>query len=206
MLYNQQSKRICCFYYEGFEMNKRPELVAQTKRNISEAFWNLYKYKRIEQISVSEICKTAGYNRTTFYKYFSDPYDVLNKLEEKIIGEFSRKIHISFQSQKNEADFIEMMASLYCEKGDYLGVLLSEHGDPFFTLKIKKKMSSLLLKQFTLEESDPNTEYIVEFGMSSIIGTLTHWFNRGMNVPAEDLATLLRTMLTSAVQQYQVRM
>lgn len=185
-------------------MNKRPELVAQTKRNISEAFWNLYGHKRIEQITVSEICKTAGYNRTTFYKYFSDPCDVLNKLEEKIIGEFSRKIQISFQDHENEVDFIEMMASLYREKGDYLGLLLSEHGDPLFALKIKEKMGSLLLKQFALEESDPHTEYVVEFGMSSIIGTLTHWYNNDMNLPAEELAALLRTMLTSAFQQYQV--
>lgn len=185
-------------------MNKRPELVAQTKRDIREAFWKLYRDKRIEQVSVSEICKTAGYNRTTFYKYFSGPYDVLNKLEEKIIGEFSRKIQISFQDHENEVDFIEMMASLYREKGDYLGVLLSEHGDPSFALKIKEKMDSLLLKQFALEESDPHTEYVVEFGMSSIIGTLTNWYNNDMNLPAEELAALLRTMLTSAFKQFQI--
>ncbi len=180
-------------------MNKRPELVAQTKNNLREAFWDLYRKKRIEQISITEICRTAGYNRTTFYKYFSDPYDVLNKFEDKIIGDFTEKILISSRSQNSEADFIEIIASLYREKGEYWGVLLSEHGDPFFALKIKNKMGPLLLRQFPLNESNPQTEYIIQFGMSAIIGTLTRWYNNGMTFSSDRLAELLRTMLKSAL-------
>ena len=36
-------------------MNKRPDLVAQTRENLQRAFWNLYKQKNIKRIYISEI-------------------------------------------------------------------------------------------------------------------------------------------------------
>jgi AcrR family transcriptional regulator len=56
-----------------------------TKQNLIDAFWALYCEKRIEKITVKEITQKAGYNRGTFYEYFTDIYDVLNQIEESLI-------------------------------------------------------------------------------------------------------------------------
>lgn len=48
-----------------------------TRENLIEAFWELYKDKPIEKITVKEITNRAGYNRGTFYAYFKDTYEVL---------------------------------------------------------------------------------------------------------------------------------
>ena len=47
----------------------------QTKENLVEAFWTLYKDKPLEKITVKEITDKAGYNRGTFYSYFKDTYE-----------------------------------------------------------------------------------------------------------------------------------
>ena len=42
-------------------MNKQPEITMQTKRNLMDAFWQLYCKKRIEKITVKEITTRACY-------------------------------------------------------------------------------------------------------------------------------------------------
>ena len=66
-------------------MKKREEITAQTKQNIMDAFWSLYCEKRIEKITVRDITNEAGYNRGTFYEYFSDVYNVLEQIENTLI-------------------------------------------------------------------------------------------------------------------------
>lgn len=38
-----------------------------------------------EKITVKDITNKAGYNRGTFYEYFTDVYDVLNYIEDSLI-------------------------------------------------------------------------------------------------------------------------
>ena len=66
-------------------MRKQPQITAQTRENLIEAFWSLYCENRIETITVKEISNRAGYNRGTFYEYFSDVYDVLGEIEKSLI-------------------------------------------------------------------------------------------------------------------------
>ena len=59
-------------------MNKKQEMAEQTRMNLQEAFWNLYKEKPIEKITIKEVTNLAGYNRGTFYLYYKDIYDMLS--------------------------------------------------------------------------------------------------------------------------------
>lgn len=54
------------------------------KAEFLTAFWKLYEKKELEKISIRELCQTAGYNRTTFYVYYDDIYDLLDKAIESI--------------------------------------------------------------------------------------------------------------------------
>ena len=59
-------------------MNKKqPEITMMTKQIIKDSFWELYKEKKIENITVKDITQKAGFNRSTFYAYFTDVYDIL---------------------------------------------------------------------------------------------------------------------------------
>ncbi len=64
------------------ETRRRP---ATAKLEIREAFWRLYTAKPISKISVKDICALAGYNRGTFYRYYSDVYEVLESIENEIL-------------------------------------------------------------------------------------------------------------------------
>ena len=59
--------------------------VNNTKNDFRIAFWKLYKRNSVEKISVSELCRVAGYNRTTFYVYYDNIHDLLLRCIEEML-------------------------------------------------------------------------------------------------------------------------
>lgn len=62
-------------------MKKENQRIMLTKRLLKEALLKLMTEKNIQQISVSELCQTAGINRSTFYNHYGSQFDVLRELE-----------------------------------------------------------------------------------------------------------------------------
>lgn len=61
--------------------NKRKK---ESQEKIEKIFLELIQTKEINEISVTDICKKAGLNRTTFYSNYIDIYDLADKLREKL--------------------------------------------------------------------------------------------------------------------------
>jgi AcrR family transcriptional regulator len=179
-------------------MKKQPELTAQTRENLIEAFWSLYCQKKIEHITIKDITDKAGYNRSTFYEYFVDIYDVLNQLEDSLLEYLKGQVLNNLEGGLNE-DNIQKVAEVYESKGNYLSVLLGENGDPYFTKKMKTIMRSTLMNHFGLLENDIHTSYIFEFGMSAIIATITHWYHQNKDLPSGEMVRLVRSLLMKGV-------
>ena len=179
-------------------MKKRPDITDQTRQNLIEAFWSLYRQKRIEHISIKDITTRAGYNRSTFYEYFGDIYDVLNQMEGALLENLKEQVLSSLENGLND-DMIQNLADVYQAKGDYFGTLLSENGDPYFAQRMKAIMRSALSSALGLPEKDIRTAYIFEFGLSAIIGTLTHWYNHQKEIPSKEMVGLMSAMLARGV-------
>jgi AcrR family transcriptional regulator len=59
-------------------MNKKEDLrVVRTKKALTEAFLKLLEQKPLDDITVNELCDTAGVRRATFYKHYSDKFAFL---------------------------------------------------------------------------------------------------------------------------------
>lgn len=61
--------------------NKRKK---DSQLRIEKVFLELIQTKDISQISVTDICKKANLNRTTFYSNYLDIYDLADKIREKL--------------------------------------------------------------------------------------------------------------------------
>ena len=73
-------------------MSKLSPTASATREVFIDTFCELYRTKPVEKITVSEITRKAGYNRTTFYDYFLDVYDLLEQIEEELINHIGEKI------------------------------------------------------------------------------------------------------------------
>ena len=57
--------------------------VMKTKKAIEDAFLSLRDKYDLDKIKISELCSLAMINKTTFYNYYDDVYDLCEKLENK---------------------------------------------------------------------------------------------------------------------------
>ena len=82
------------------------EITDQTRLNIMDAFLDLAKTKSIEKITIKDVAQKSGYNRSTFYRYFHNIYDLQNCINEHIkpILHFTPKVtvrkHIDLSMQQ----------------------------------------------------------------------------------------------------------
>lgn len=66
-------------------MNKQPEKTDATREAFITAFFRLAEIKNIYKITIKEITNLAGYNRTTFYRYFEDVFELIEYAEDQFI-------------------------------------------------------------------------------------------------------------------------
>ena len=59
--------------------------VKMTKRLMKEALIDLMDQKPLEKITVTEICKIADVNRSTFYAYYEDTRALMLEIEDEVL-------------------------------------------------------------------------------------------------------------------------
>lgn len=83
----------------------------ESQRKIETAFIKLLQDKEVNQIRVTDICKSAGVNRTTFYANYEDIYAlgeaVKRRLEEEVMGLYQEEQERQ-RSDYNEHNFLKL--------------------------------------------------------------------------------------------------
>lgn len=110
--------------------NRRTKI---TKLLLNESFLELLSKKPLARITVKEICEDADLNRSTYYQYYTDPYDQMTKLEVDTIegmasyldtitdGVVSDHNHL-YEIVKHIIDYIQSKKKMF-------QILLSNNGD-----------------------------------------------------------------------------
>lgn len=178
-------------------MKKQPEVTAKTKARIMQAFWDLYKEKRIEKISVGMIMKSADLNRGTFYEYFIDIYDLLDQFEDQFIRDFTEKVNTYFEKETEEMlYFVEItrgFAKVFSEYEEEFYILMSR--DSTFRSKVKEKLRERMLESIHLEETDKKIDYYLTFVISSLTALMEFWYDMKKNLSVEEIMELSQTLI-----------
>ncbi len=173
--------------------------VRYTRMVIRNSFLELLQEKPVSRITVTEICQRSHINRTTFYKHYKDPLDLMEKLEEELLQNIRSLI-----AQKSYMDitavFRDVLSALKENSGRYRA-LVSAYGDNslsrrIFTLCHDTIFPLICSKYPHLDSTQQNLLYCyITQGFS---GTVSYWIENGMEEPVEKLAEFA-SRATSAV-------
>jgi AcrR family transcriptional regulator len=182
-------------------MKKQPELTAHTKDNLMEAFWQIYCEKGIKKSTVKAITVKAGYNRSTFYEYFTDVYDILEQIENSLMPGLEGLPPISLTGNSVSSLPIDMFIGMYEKNRKYYIVLLGDNGDSSFQSKIKRSVKEMLKKKLLAQGITDNYEldFTLEFMLSAMIGVLSYWFRLDTIPPRDKLIKLMYDLMDNAV-------
>lgn len=164
--------------------------VRYTRMMIQKTFFHLLKEKPISKITVKEICELAEINRTTFYKHYQDPYDLLGQLEEEAISGLLSMIEES-QKKGGEQVLLSILRTIY-DNHSVFGNLITAGDDQSFTYRLSMRCFEKIK-----ELSPPDTDS-KDLGMSSglyfsylaggISGIINYWLQKGLKESPEAIA------------------
>lgn len=85
--------------------------VMTTKRLLHEALLKMLETQNINRISIRDLCKTAGINRTTFYNHYASQFEVLDELAESYLQSTAYTVLNEIENGKDFKDCL--IQSLY---------------------------------------------------------------------------------------------
>ena len=186
-------------------MKKNVQQTELTKQKLQNAFWDIHSEKYIEKITVREIAERAGVNRSTFYAYYKDAYDILEQSEDDIINALMSERHWRAGNLLDTAKYKEDLKSIgmFLQKHQKpLSILIGEKGDPRFSKRLWNSAWHDLrenLGNITNRPDDPMLDYIVEYIINCHAGILMLWFKNGCVTPFEQLADLTYQLMSGGV-------
>lgn len=160
------------------------------KAEFLTAFWKLYEKKEIEKISIRELCQTAGYNRTTFYVYYDDIYDLLDKAIESIFLPIREEIirRIDFSRALQVSAFGEIFLQALRKEDTHIELLFKRHHYLLLGEKLKKEWMALLREKYSGREVDFSfLEYVLEYQLSAVMGVIKYWLQTGKKLSQQEL-------------------
>lgn len=166
--------------------------VRYTKMTIRKTFFEKLKEKPIDRITVSELCKCADINRTTFYKYYENAYDLLDKLEGEIMDELSSRIEEA--GATNFIDTLRITLTTIREDEATYHLLFescedSEFRARLFHLCYEENMRTIdrIFHSYTSTQKD----WIYHFIAEGCNGILQQWFQSGMEASVEEVVSFI---------------
>lgn len=85
--------------------NKRKR---ESMERIEKVFIELLQTKELNEISISDICKRAGLNRTTFYSNYTDLYGLADTIRDKLEAEVSDLYKDEITHGFNSNDYLKL--------------------------------------------------------------------------------------------------
>ena len=184
-------------------MTKRLEQTAQTKADLTAAFWKLYKEKPINKITVKDVTDIAGYYRSTLYYYFEDVYDILEYIETSLIQDWEHNLTTALQQkeslflQNNIAIMLDLITPFYIKNGEYIAILLSPSGDPLFASKFKSALRQKLFTALEIPDNVPEAELLFEAVSSGILALFVKWYDD--KLPTERVLHVLQKIINKNI-------
>ena len=180
--------------------NKKPtnSKAYKTNKKITKAFLILMSKKSLEAAEVSELCRIAKINRTTFYNHYSSLYELLEYLMDDFFTNIKDYLYSTPYKKENTASKIASVLKYLKENKDFANILLSSNlyekvaqklVSFDFIYNIFRNSSNKMINSFIIGE-----DYYFDFIVTGCLAVIKKWLNEGCIVDENVLARLITSM------------
>lgn len=142
----------------------------KTKQKIIKAFWNLYREKSIDKITVKDITDTCKIHRATFYLHFSDVYAVLEQMEEELLEELRAICQCDQFKPEEQYGVAHKVYFHYLQRWEFLHYMLKEPVSSGFAAAYKQILIDYIcrLNGIRLEEMKTKERNVVQVVLNGL--------------------------------------
>ena len=156
----------------------------EKKQIIENSLLNLMDEYRFREITIKMLCTEANINRSTFYVYYLDKYDLLDGMIdyhiENIINILKTKTEGIATAQNKQIyvkNYINALFQYIYENQRFFKILLTKHPAQNFTQKLigcLRQSYSEIINQFQLK----NPDYFVNYTLGGQFGVIFFWLQQ----------------------------
>jgi AcrR family transcriptional regulator len=184
--------------------------VTKTKKNVKDSFIKLLTEKPFDDITVTELCDTAGMSRITFYTHYSDKYE----LTESLFQELMQIVQEEYENlQKSNPDndpmisycnLLDSVISLYESNTVFLRQL-SQRRNPYlyysFYNHIIKRIETIFSNSQNAIHPRVGTKKFTAFICNGLWAYINACYNENCDISQirEETKLLLTSMLNSEI-------
>ena len=179
---------------------KEDRRVRRTKKLLTQALTQLLQEKQINEITVKELTDLADMNRGTFYLYYKDMFDMLEKIEDGMFEALDAIISLHEHddvSQQTKPILLDLFDFIE-ENQEMCRVLLSPHGDMSFLHRLNEVVREKCLKAWPdirKEKGEADFDYHYSFVVFGCAGVIRAWVNRNCQESSEKMAEMAYGMI-----------
>lgn len=161
----------------------------ESQNKIETAFSSMLLSKSFNKISVTDICKETGLNRTTFYANYIDIYDLANKIRQNIEKTFS-----SMFLDKASRTALDFFKAIYDNQNMFKVYFKLVYDTQLYNCKIPSS--------FYINEAEKNLfeqeymHYHIVFFQAGINAMIKMWLDNGCKETPAEMADILKAEYT----------
>ena len=163
--------------------NKRKK---ESIERIEKVFISLLQTNELNEISVSDICKLAGLNRTTFYANYTDIYGLADSIRDKLEHNLSDLYRNEITRGFNSNDYLKLFRHIKDNQIFYKTYFKLGYDDSY---KIITYDINLARQHF----DNRFIEYHMEFFKSGITKIIKMWLQNGCKESPEDMYEIIKS-------------
>lgn len=168
------------------------------KNSIAEAMKSLVREKCIEDISVMDICQRCSVNRRTFYRYFSDKFEVIEWIH---YSDFLQRLQMP--SESSLYYYMSAAVDLIMEDREYYINALKYKGQNSFRQYSSHHLSKLVYSDLRrCFQSDDMYYLYVSHSNEMIFDFFELYLTTKPNVTRDDLLQVFRELLYNPSKRY----
>ena len=163
--------------------NKRRK---ESMERIEKVFVELLQTKELDEIRVSDICKRAGLNRTTFYANYTDIYGLADAIRNKLENEVTDLYEDEITQRFNSHDYLKLFRHIKDNQIFY---------QTYFKLGYDNEYKVIAYDVNLAREHFHNqfVEYHMEFFRAGITQIIKLWLKNGCRESPEDMVEILKS-------------
>ena len=167
----------------NIQNNKRKR---ESFTKMETVFMNLLQTKNISEISVSDICKRAGLNRTTFYANYSDIYGLADSIRDKLESSLSDLYQEEIKTGINSNNYLKLFQHIKANQSLY---------KTYFKLGYDGNYKIVAYDEELAKQHFQNRfiNYHLEFFKSGLTSIIKIWLKNGCQETPEEMFEIVKS-------------
>lgn len=163
--------------------NKRKK---ESMERIEKVFIELLQTKELNEISVSDICKRAGLNRTTFYANYADIYGLADAIRDKLENEVSGLYKEEVTQGFNSNDYLKLFRHIKDNQIFYNTYFKLGYDNNYKIIRYDTALARVHFQNRFIE-------YHMEFFKAGITHIIKLWLKGGCKESPEDMFEIIKS-------------